>query len=284
MGMIDATLASFERDVLEASREVPVVVDFWAPWCGPCRALGPLLEKLERESGGRWRLVKVNSDENPELSAQFNVRSIPFVVAFVDGRPVSQFVGAQPEGAIRAFLDRSCRTRASSSTARRATRWRAARRRSPRITCATRSRSIPSNDAARLDMVSILRRARRRRRRARAVRRRFRRKASRPRPTRPPRARLESAERAATLPAASELARRIEADPGDLAARLDLAEVHIAGREFGPALEQLLEIVKRDRKFGDDVGRRKMLAVFDLAAADADLVSEFRRRLSATLY
>ena len=86
MSMIDATLASFERDVLQASRELPVVVDFWAPWCGPCRALGPLLEKLERESGGRWRLVKVNSDENPELSAQFKVRSIPFVVAFAGGQ------------------------------------------------------------------------------------------------------------------------------------------------------------------------------------------------------
>ena len=100
----------------------------------------------------------------------------------------------------------------------------------------------------------------------------------------PTAARLESAERAATLPAAADLARRIEADPGDLAARLDLAEVHVANRAFGPALEQLLEIVKRDRAFGDDAGRRKMLAVFEMAAGDADLVSEFRRRLSATLF
>ena len=97
-------------------------------------------------------------------------------------------------------------------------------------------------------------------------------------------ARLEAAERAATLPAAADLARRIETNPDDLPARLDLAEVHIASREYAPALEQLLEIVKRDRSFGDDVGRRKMLAVFEMAAAEPDLVSDYRRRLSAALY
>ena len=154
--MIDASLASFERDVLEASREAPVVVDFWAPWCGPCRALGPLLEKLERESGGRWKLVKVNSDENPELSAQFGVRSIPFVVAFVDGQAHSQFLGAQPEGAIRAFLEKLVPD-PSELELRQA---RAALAGGQAALAEDHLRNAialdPSNDAARIDMVGIL--------------------------------------------------------------------------------------------------------------------------------
>jgi putative thioredoxin len=104
--MIDATLSSFERDVIEGSMEVPVIVDFWAPWCDPCKALGPLLEKLEREYGGRFRLVNINADTNPELVASFSLKSIPYAVAFVDGNAVAQFMGAQPEGFVRAFLDR----------------------------------------------------------------------------------------------------------------------------------------------------------------------------------
>ncbi|HEX7560233.1 MAG TPA: thioredoxin domain-containing protein [Usitatibacter sp.] len=104
--MIDATLSSFGSDVINASLEVPIIVDFWAPWCGPCRQLGPLLERLERDYGGRFRLVNVNSDINPELVDAFNIKSIPYVVAFVDGGAVSQFIGAQPEGFVRAFLDR----------------------------------------------------------------------------------------------------------------------------------------------------------------------------------
>ena len=281
--MIDASLASFERDVLEASRELPVVVDFWAPWCGPCRALGPLLEKLERESGGRWRLVKVNSDENPELSAQFGVRSIPFVVAFVDGKPVSQFLGAQPEGAIKAFLAQLVPD-PSELELRQA---RAALAAGQTALAEDHLRNAialdPSNDAARLDAIGILL-DRGDLAGAREHWASLSPKAQQASAWTTTSARLEAAERAATLPAAGELERRIAASPDDLAARLDLAEVHIANREFAHALEQLLEIVKRDRAFGDDAGRRKMLAVFDMAAGQPDLVSEFRRRLSATLY
>ena len=104
--MIDTTQDNFIRDVIDASRESPVLVDFWAPWCGPCRVLGPMLEKLEREYDGRFHLVKVNSDQNPDLSAQFGVRSIPYVVAFVDGKPVNAFVGALPESQLRTFVDK----------------------------------------------------------------------------------------------------------------------------------------------------------------------------------
>lgn len=279
--MIDATLASFERDVIEASREAPVLVDFWAPWCGPCRALGPMLEKLEREAAGRWSLVKVNSDENPELSRQFGVRSIPFVVAFAGGEPVSSFTGAQPESAIRAFLERVVPD-PSDLELRKARAARVAGQSTLAEAHLKNALALdPSNDAARIDLVTIhLERGELEAARAQwamlssqapgasayAV-------AS---------ARLEAAERAASLPAADELAARIAADPADLAARLDLAEVHVAAREFAPALEQLLEIVKRDRGFRDDIGRRKMLAVFEMA--DADTVSTFRRRLASALY
>ena len=103
--VLETTAATFEQDVLEASKQAPVVVDFWAPWCAPCRALGPVLEKLAAEYGGRFRLAKVNSDENPELSREFNVRSIPDVRVFRDGQQVDQFMGALPEGQLRAFID-----------------------------------------------------------------------------------------------------------------------------------------------------------------------------------
>ncbi|EQD68587.1 thioredoxin domain-containing protein, partial [mine drainage metagenome] len=95
--MIEVNRTTFELEVLEASRQLPVLVDFWAPWCGPCRALGPVLERLETGYAGRFKLVKVNSDENPELSQQYMVRSIPYVLAFVDGNPADGFIGAQPE-------------------------------------------------------------------------------------------------------------------------------------------------------------------------------------------
>ena len=102
----DATDASFPTDVMDASREVPVIVDFWAPWCGPCKQLGPIIEKVVKEQNGKVRLVKVNIDENPAYAGQLRVQSIPAVFAFVDGKPVDGFMGAQPESQIRQFVGR----------------------------------------------------------------------------------------------------------------------------------------------------------------------------------
>ncbi len=104
--MIDVTLANFETEVIEASQSVPVLVDFWAPWCGPCKSLGPVLEKVEAAYGGRFKLVKINSDDEQQLAAAFGIRSIPTCVLMVNGQPVDGFMGALPEGQVRAFLDK----------------------------------------------------------------------------------------------------------------------------------------------------------------------------------
>ena len=281
--MIDATLSSFERDVIEASMEAPVLVDFWAPWCGPCKALGPLLERLERDYAGRWKLVKVNSDANPELAASFNLRSIPYTVAFVDGNAVAQFLGAQPEAYVRAFLDRLIPNPGEME-------HRAAREAITRGQTGIAEQYLrnalaldPANDGARLDMVNILLEYGD----MSGARTQFdilSASAEQQSTYEAVRTRLDAAERAATLPSAQELAQRIDIEPADLQARLGLAEIEIARGAFRAALEQLLEIVRRDRAFGDDVGRQKMLAVFEMAAGDPDLVSEYRSKLSSVLY
>jgi putative thioredoxin len=281
--MIDTTLSSFERDVIEASMEVPVIVDFWAPWCGPCKALGPMMERLEREYGGRFKLVNVNSDTNPELVSSFALKSIPYAVAFVDGNAVAQFMGAQPEAYVRAFLDRLIPNPGSLE------------HRSAREALAQGQHAIaedylrnaialdPANDGARLDMIALLL-DRDELAAARAHQELLSPRAENQSTYSATMARLEAVQRAQALPPAGELSQRLERDPGDLAARLDLAELHIARRDFEPALEQLLEIAGRDRGFMDDVGRIKMLEVFDMAADRAELVSTYRNKLSAILF
>ena len=262
--MSDTTLQTFEADVIEMSRQVPVLVDFWAPWCGPCRTLGPMLEKLEHEAAGKWKLVKINVDEHQPLAAHFGVRSIPHVIAFVDGKPVEQFVGVLPESGLREFLARV--TPAPSALALR----QAALALDPgadaarieyagflldgnAITEAEAEFGMLSARAPQQDGYDALR------------------------------TRLQTVREASALPDASVLSARVAADPGDLAARLDLARQHIAHHDYEAALEQLLAIVRADRAYEDGVARKTMLAVFDLMADRPDAVSRWRRQLSTAL-
>lgn len=281
--MIDTTLSSFERDVIEASQDAPVLVDFWAPWCGPCASLGPILERLEREYAGRFRLVKVNADTNPELTASFSLQTIPHVVAFVDGNAVAQFVGAQPEAFVRAFLDRIVPDPALLE-------HRAAREALALGKTGVAGRHLrnaialaPTSDGARLDMMAL------HLERGELASARMHRELLSPRAGQQSAyaaviARYDALEAAGKLPPLEVLRRRIEADAGDLQARLDLADLHIARQEFAGALDQLLEIVRRDRTFQDDVGRRKMLEVFQIAADQETLVADYRQRLGSLVF
>ncbi|WP_277187099.1 thioredoxin [Caballeronia sp. BR00000012568055] len=281
---METTLATFENDVINASMLAPVLVDFWAPWCGPCKTLGPMLEKLEAEGAGKWKLVKVNVDENQELAAHFQVRSIPHVIAFAEGRPVDQFIGVLPEGQLREFLDRLVPQGADAERQAAHDAWAAGNRKLAIDTIKAALALDPGYDDARLDLIEWLI-AERRIDEAKDED-----KLLSPKTTQGIDARynaikteLDAADAAADLPPADALIAAVESNPDDLDARFALANRLIAGRDFAGALENLLAIVVRDRAFMDDVGRKTMLSVFDLAAGQPDLVAQWRRKLSAAL-
>ena len=281
---MDTTLATFEKDVISASMLTPVLVDFWAPWCGPCKTLGPMLEKLEAEYEGKWRLVKVNVDENQELAAHFQVRSIPHVVAFADGRPVDQFLGVLAEGQLRQFLDRLVPDGAEASRAEAAIAIAEGRRDDAYNALKAALAYDPGFDEARLDLIELLLEDHRVE------------EAQKENDLLSPKTtqgidarynaiktRLDAVDAATDLPPTDALEARVAENPDDLDARFDLASALIARRKYDPALEHLLAIVQRDRAFREDIGRKTMLSVFDLAAHQPELVSKWRRRLSASL-
>jgi putative thioredoxin len=259
-------------------------VDFWAPWCGPCKTLGPMLEKLEAEYEGKWRLVKVNVDENQELAAHFQVRSIPHVVAFADGRPVDQFIGVLPEGQLRQFLDRLVPDGAEAARAEAAIAIAEGRREDAYNALKAALAYDPGFDEARLDLMELLLEDNR------VDEAQNENDLLSPKTTQgidarynAIKTRLDAVDAAADLPPTGALEARVAENPDDLEARFDLASALIARRKYDPALEQLLFIVQHDRTFRDDVGRKTMLSVFDLAAHQPELVSKWRRKLSASL-
>jgi putative thioredoxin len=278
----DTTTATFEQDVLERSKTVPVLVDFWAPWCAPCRALKPILEKLAVEYGGRFLLAKLDTDASPEIATRYGVRGIPNVKGFVDGALADEFTGALPESGVREFIDRLAPS--GGETLRRAAATAVARGDSAAAETALREAlTLESDNAAVCVDLAALLVARGDYAGAEAQ------LALVPEEQRDARAAALAAKvavwaRGQSLPDLATLKAALEAHPQDFGARLGYAERLAAEGRFPAALDELIEVVRRDRGEWRERARKIVVALFSVAADQPELVGEYRRKLSGALY
>jgi len=279
---IDVSTDNFHEVVLEGSKRAPVIIDFWAQWCGPCRTLKPVLEKLAAEYTGRFMLAKVNSEENQDIAAQFGVRSIPAVKAVVDGKLVDEFVGALPESQVRAFIERLLPTPADIERKRAAALLAGGDAAGALPILQSALASDPKNEAARITLIETLL-SLNRIDDAKAVYDELALTSLDDAHVRTLKARIEFSGTSSSADAAS-LEARTAANSKDLDARLELARLRVQQQAYEEALEQLLEIVRTDRKFGDDIGRKTMLEVFNLLGGQNEFVSKYRRLLASALY
>ncbi|GAB4121134.1 MAG: thioredoxin [Sideroxydans sp.] len=279
----DVTQSDFEEKVIAASFKQPVVIDFWAPWCAPCKVLKPLLEKLAEEYAGKFLLAKVNSDENPEISAQFKVRGIPAVKAVVNGKVVDEFTGALPEGQVRAWLDKIIPSPAEELrlAAQQLATTGDIDGALQKLTEA--SALDPANEWVRVDAAELLlhkgetHEAQRLLDSLRDV------DVMKDARVLQLKAQTRLAEMSGSGESEVALRAAVAADGNDFEARLKLANVLIASNRMAEGMDQLLEIVRRDRQFKDDIGRKTLLDVFNLLGGSGELVAEYRRKLASAL-
>ncbi len=296
--MIEATLENFDAEVVQASMTTPVLVDFWAPWCAPCKSLGPILEKLEVAYGGRFKLVKIDSDAQPQLSSAFGVRSIPTCVLMVDGQPADGFTGALPESQVREFLDKHLLPASAEPEAVEETPNLVPG--SPDAVAVLREAvaQAPDNDDVRFELLCSLLQAGLDddakvalapvmskisiNRKFDAVQRIL--------------SAMDSvAVRADTTAYKADLTTKITANKRDFEARFGLAQLHIAQRQWTNAMDELLEILMRDKTWADETARKTYVAILDVIeppkvkVADGHIppqdptVATYRRRLSSVV-
>lgn len=281
--IIEVSDYDFDEQVIQRSYTTPVVVDFWAPWCGPCRMIGPVLERLARQADGQWMLAKLNVDHNQQTAARYGIQGIPAVKGFRDGRVVAEFVGAVPEPQIRRFLDQLL-----PSEADRLTRQAQALEKAGRLAEAEAMyRQALSQDgyhaSALLGLGRVLFRQDRYEE-AQAVLQQV--------PMHLPEraeaenwlARVNFRQQAALTGGEVEARRRLAANPDDLDARLDLASALASKGSYREALEGLLEVVRRDRGSYRERARQAMLSIFSLLGDNHELTQEYRPQLAMLLF
>jgi putative thioredoxin len=276
----DVDQTNFQQIVMEGSRTAPVVIDFWAPWCAPCRSLKPILEKLAEEYHGKFILAKINSDENQNLAAQFGVRGIPAVKAVVDGQIVDEFSGALPEGAVREFLERLIPSPADALRAHAADLHATGDLDGALAALGQASQLDPQNEDVRLDAAEILEAQGQHDEARQLLNTLSPGKLAEDRAVRLA-ARLSFAQSGSGTDEAA-LRDKIAANPDDMEARLQLANLLVGSGRHAAGMDELLEMIARDRNWNEEAARKALLSVFNLLAGDP-LVSQYRRKLASTL-
>ena len=289
----NGTTASFMTDVVDASHEAAIVVDFWAPWCGPCKQLGPALEKAVRDARGKVRLVKIDIDQNPEIAQQMRIQSIPAVYAFKEGRPVDGFVGALPDSQVKQFVSRLA-AGAPGAAAGPSPIEEAVALAKEALAAGDTPRAanifgqVLQHEPGNVDALAGLARA--------AIQRKEYAKARQALDRAPPeaaghaeiaaaRTALEVAEAGEKSKGAlGELRQRLAQNAKDHAARLELASALFASGEREQAIDELLDLVKRYREWNEQAGRKQLLKFFEAMGPTDPLTVATRKRLSSILF
>ena len=285
----DTTTQTFVKDVIEESKRQPVLIDFWAPWCGPCRQLTPILEKAVRAAKGRVKLVKMNIDEHPAIPGQMGIQSIPAVIAFANGQPADGFMGAVPEAQVTAFIDKLTKGMPApgDDVAEILKEADAAVAANDPATAAAIYAEVLGIDAANLPAIAGLAKCyaltdalEQARQTLQMVPEAKRNDAA----VTAVQAMIDLAEQAQSVGPVQELEARVGANPLDHQARFDLATALNAAGKRGEATAQLLEIVRRDRKWNEDGARKQLVQFFEAWGANDEATTEGRKRLSIILF
>ena len=279
----EATAQTFQREVLDASRSQPVLVDFWADWCGPCKMLAPVLERLATEFDGRARIVKVNTDVQTELAQVHGIRSLPTMRLFRHGRAVDELVGLQPDSAIRAAIERFLERPSDKVRAEAAGLVASGKAEQAVLLLEPVVRDEPDNVDARVELIEALARAGQVDAASEQLQSLPVQAMDAPR-LKGIEARLLLARAVAGQPPLNALQKKVEQDPSDLAAACALAAREFEAGRREPALDRWLSVLRKDRSFDDGLARRCLLAALDLMEDEPERVHEYRRKLMALLH